>query len=482
MTVRGRVSTIFGCAAMATGTVIAGYAIGRGSSLSMVLLAVLVLILTIMLRARQLVLAAAIASLVLGSSVNPELKTGVYYFRFLILGALLAVSLAYPALRSIRHSVGLAKFAIALIACAMVSAIWSVNPSVTLQRALSLLLLFLVVLAAARRVWATDKEVGRDLAIAMSVLGAAFMIGLAGAGMGAEWAAMGGRFRGVLENPNSVGVTGALLLPISLGFVSARHGCPRLWWVAVAGASAVSLVLSQSRGGLLAAGSGVLVLVALSRGVRRPLVVVAMCFVAVTLFTGVGATEVRLPGALDAIVLRFDQDSNAGGRLVPWSLALRLARERPVRGWGFGTTEEVFGPRTTEIARVFQGGLVHNSYLQILLELGPAGVALLLFVLSGVLRLGWSGDRVDPLRAAVYSALIAGTVSAFAESTLLSVGSVFGFTFWFLAAASAHLRWLASADPGEAAVPSIRLVEHPFLARRAWQIASPPADIEWRRT
>ena len=469
-------------AGVAGGAAAAGYAIGSGSWMPVVLLAVLVLVPSIIPYARRLLLAATVISLVLGSSIYPQLKVPIFYFRFFLIFALLAATLKFPVVSSVRHSAGMVKCSFALVGLAVTSVVWSVNPSVTLQRGISLLLLLVVVLESARRVWVSVAEVARDLAFVATAVGVTFVIGLVSAAAGMESALAGGRFRGILENPNGVGVVGALMLPISLGFVGDRQGRRRLWWAGVAVATAMSLVFSQSRGGILAAGLGVVVLVGLSRGVRRPLVVVASCVVGTALLTGLGSTETRLPGPIEAVVVRFDQDSTAGGRTAAWQLALRLARERPATGWGFGTSEEVFGPEVHTIGSVFQGALVHNSYLQILLELGPAGVFLLLLVLSGALIFGWPSAGADPLRAAIYGALIAGSVSAVVESTLLSVGSIFGFTFWFLAAASVHLRWLASADSSaESPIAFTQAEGNPLLTRRAWQSA-PVGGIGWRRT
>lgn len=455
---------------MFAATVAAGYAIGRGSWVPGALLG-LAFIAACTLRARGILVSALVASLVLGSGINMDLKTAVYYPRFLLLGALLAASLLHPTLRTSRHSVGVGKIAVGLVTFAMLSALWSVDPSVTLGRAISLLVLLLVALACVRRVWITDTEVERDLAVVTSTLGVAFMLGLGSGAAGAEWAEAGNRFRGVLENPNTVGVAAAFVLPVSLGFFGARHGWQSLWWAAVAAATLLSLVLSQSRGGLLAAGSGVLVLMVLSRAVRHPLAVVVLCSVGATLLVGLGSTAVRVPEPLEAVVGRFEEDATGEGRLAAWSLAFALAGERPVTGWGFGTSEAIFGPRAHAIRNVFQGGLVHNSYLQVFLELGAVGLTLLILLLSSVLRLGWPSPRAHPIRAGVYGALIAGSVSAVAESTLFSVGSVFGFAFWLLAAASVHFRWLALR-------PEEDLVSGPSASR----LAAPLAGIRWRRT
>jgi lipopolysaccharide export system protein LptA len=68
----------------------------------------------------------------------------------------------------------------------------------------------------------------------------------------------------------------------------------------------------------------------------------------------------------------------SSGRTDVWRGALSQAAERPVVGYGFGTEDRVFVERYT----FFQGDYVENSYLGLLLQLGAAGLALLVALLA----------------------------------------------------------------------------------------------------
>jgi O-antigen ligase len=424
----------------------AGYAVARGGALPVAVVGGLALAFAVTARARTVVLAATVASLVVGSTALPGVKQSVFYVRFLLLGAFVIANLLDRPVRGSKALRGLHWPLLALVALAIVSALWSVDPAVSASRAVGLGLMMVAVITAAYRSWWTREHVARDIATIGSVVGIMLMVGLAGSVAGVEWAVVGGRFRGIMENPNTIGVMGGLFLPVAVGFAVVRRGRLRAWWLAVTTAVAASLLLSQSRGGIVAASAGLVILLVLWRGGRRALAVAATCSLAAALFMVLTTSAVSTPEPLESVTVRFQQDPTAGGRFAAWRLTLGLVREKPVVGWGFGTTEEVFGSQTTAISQVFQGGLVHNSYLQALLELGPGGLLLLLLAAGIALRRGLPGDRADPLRTAMYGALVAGLLNGIVESSMLSAGSVFAFSFWMIAAASVRLGTLAGAD------------------------------------
>ncbi len=437
-------------AVVAMAAIGAGYATVQGGPLPLAFLSGVCLAAAIVARARALVLAAAVLSLLAGSSAVPGLSTDVYYIRFLMFGVLATVSYLERPARGVRVLGSFAILLVAIVLLAAASALWSANPELTAARALGLALMIAAVLVAAHRAWQTEERLARDIATVASVFGIVLIAGLAVQFAGFDLVALGERFRGVLENPNTIGLVGAVVLPVAVGLAILRRGLVRTWWLTVATAATVSLFLSQSRNGLVSGGLGLLVLLVLLDLRRRPrgaLPRVAILFFAAAVILVVLSSGVPAPAPVQAAISRIEGARTAGGRFAAWSVTLGLARQRPVTGWGFGTTADVFGPMTTSIFQEFQGALVHNSYLQALLELGPIGLILLLLVVGTALRHGWPSGRDHPLRAAVYAALVAGITSEIAESSLLSAGSVFAFPFWLIAAASVQLSILAKPDP-----------------------------------
>lgn len=419
-----------------------------------VLPAVLVVCVAAMFRARRFVLAMTAVSLVVGSTVHPSLKASVFYLRFVMLIGLVAVTLIKPRAAPRQRAITDLGVPVALfVTLAFASATWSVDPGLTLQRAASVALLFMAVFALAARAWATRQDVLRDLAVVAFVLVAALIVGLVGYARGAEWASQASRFRGILENPNSVGVVGALLIPVAFGFAGWRRGGRRMWWSVVGLLALVSLVLSESRSGLIGAGLGLLTI--LMVGSRRSAAQRSIPFVIVGLSIAVLLIGVsRAPDRLqDAAGRRIEFESGAGGRFDAWRLAWDLCRDRPGTGWGFGTTEQVFGVRVPAlVSQTFQGGLVHNGYLQTLLEIGPMGLVLLISALWRIVRRAIGGS-LDVARSGVIGAVVAGLVSQMGESGITSAGSIFAFNFWLLAIAALSLRLRPEMDLTKTEVP-----------------------------
>jgi hypothetical protein len=68
----------------------------------------------------------------------------------------------------------------------------------------------------------------------------------------------------------------------------------------------------------------------------------------------------------------------SSGRAQAWDGALHQAARRPGAGYGFGTENKVFVDRFYS----FEGDFVENTYLGILLQVGAAGLAVFLLLLS----------------------------------------------------------------------------------------------------
>jgi O-antigen ligase len=150
-------------------------------------------------------------------------------------------------------------------------------------------------------------------------------------------------------------------------------------WVLAWGVNLTALALSHSRAGLLAAVAGALVALALMaqqnngdetkvRG-RRVLALLVFCMLALMVFSVSGG------GVLD----RFGQSGDSLQlRLGAYRVTVDAMAERPWVGTGLDTYGDVFrSMRTDEFPERF--ARAHNTYLELLLELGlVAGAALIL--------------------------------------------------------------------------------------------------------
>jgi putative inorganic carbon (hco3(-)) transporter len=88
------------------------------------------------------------------------------------------------------------------------------------------------------------------------------------------------------------------------------------------------------------------------------------------------------------------------GRTDLWAIAQNVASDHPLAGVGIGNFEAVersYLSRTTNLPAIDlildQSLVVHNTYLELLAELGLVGLGCFLALLGASLRLGWRAVR-----------------------------------------------------------------------------------------
>jgi O-Antigen ligase len=383
--------------------------------------------------------------------------------------------------------VGLAAAA-ALATLAIVSTAWSAAPSLTLGRAASFAALLAVAatLAAGSR---GDPRIGGQLLL--GVLAAVTFIALAGVfelwhsydqAVVPATRGQGARYNGIGQNPNQVAMLLAIALPLALwAFLEVRTRPAKivaaLLFVFLDG----SLVASGSRGAIVGAfaGCAVFAFAAVRRRRVLALAVVAAFFAVNVLATTLPPTAEREPVlnpefGRTAPLSEFDLNSRlpleseygfpgenapagrrklffSAGRSEAWVGAAERALERPLLGFGFGMEERAFVDRYY----LFVGDRIENSFLGMLLQLGPLGVVLLVLVLGAPLaawltrraRLQGESARVA---AAAGSVAAGGVVLAVPQSFLTSAGSPPSAPFWLsLFLLGALMKREQQRDPGQ---------------------------------
>lgn len=197
---------------------------------------------------------------------------------------------------------------------------------------------------------------------------------------------------------------------------------------------ALALVFTLSRGGVLGLGAGLLVLLGLlgaTGRARRSAVLAGVLLVAVGgygAWIGFGPLLERFGAFGSASVDRFTQ----------YTASLGLLRDFPLFGVGLGAYREIYFryQPAAHAAGVVYYPYAHNDVLQLLLELGPPGALLCLFLawriardLVGVHLLGWgacpvdggegeAARRHDRWSVGVAIGALAGTVAIAAHSTV----------------------------------------------------------------
>ena len=142
-----------------------------------------------------------------------------------------------------------------------------------------------------------------------------------------------------------------------------------------------SVVLSLSRGGMLALAAQILLLgvyVAWRRATRPAVLLLGACLLMVGFLWWVGSEQ---------LIRRFSEGGgmSMAARIHITRGALRMARQRPLLGWGLGTFATVYPP-----FRDFYGDRfvneAHNDYAQVLVETGLIGLGALLWLAALVAR------------------------------------------------------------------------------------------------
>lgn len=250
---------------------------------------------------------------------------------------------------------------------------------------------------------------------------------------------LGTRLVGLFENPNTLGIVGALAAALGAAILRDRFTWP--------GFAAVTLVVGTT----ILTGSRDAVLGILAASIffvpwRR----LSPSFVVSAAFTGAACvTWVFFGGtfSLPAVFQRI-QELNAtdglGSRAVAWQHVITLWQERPWRGYGFRAGEVVF--QDTRGSTTFAADVAHSSYLQQLLELGIAGLipgAVIVVGLTGAMLKSFAAGRDLGLGGVVVVGLVVGV----GESALFGVGSVFCWGFWLGATAASLSGGTTPPDP-----------------------------------
>ncbi len=395
--------------------------------------------------------ACSIIVTALGSSASGTVSDAVAPIRWVVLGAVAAAAvvagLREPSL--LRRAGAFHVGWLAFVALAFLSASWSVDPYLSVERSATLLLLFVAVIAGAlvlvpdrdvAEAWATWIVVG---IVTLFVISAVALVDwhLAvqpGWTVGAEGGAVS-RFRGITENPNTIASYGPLVLPLLLWQLFRRRGAGR--WVAAAAialvAAEVTASLSRVPLALMAVEAIVFTTVFARRRRTKAVVDVALvCVFAATVATAIVVAD------FGHRVVRQTTFATAGGRTVAWHAAIHLIGRRPLTGTGFGTEEQALvtyrnqHPKPFEEAD-FKPSFFHNSYLGLAVQVGIVGSALLAVLLLAPCYRLFRRRRASPLSprlaVAVACAVVAASLQAVFSSYFYSVGNVTTVSLWVLA-------------------------------------------------
>ena len=272
-----------------------------------------------------------------------------------------------------------------LLALPFLSVAWSVSPSVSLRRAVGLLLSMLLAYVLAMRF--TPRQL---MVLVALVLGICMALSLALMVMAPGLARMPQEadLRGVFLHKNVLGWYATLSALVSSLVAFDRTSTLRRWGLVLLIASIACLALSGSATALVSAISaaslvGFYVALARLRGLRRVLLV--LVFLQLVVLLMISMRELLVP-----ILEALGRDATLTGRVPLWALVDDRIANRPLLGYGY---QAFWTPANSEAWRVWAaiGWMAphsHNGIRETMLSLGAVGTVTLVIVVARGLRQG----------------------------------------------------------------------------------------------
>jgi hypothetical protein len=137
-----------------------------------------------------------------------------------------------------------------------------------------------------------------------------------------------------------------------------------------------------------------------------------------------------------------------GARNEAWSVSAKIIERRPVNGFGFGTGEDHLYSRFDYQFTWFQGSGPSNGYVQAAMDLGLAGLVVLLVPIAYA---AWIARTLLGRDVWLLALLAMTLVAAVFESTLTPAGAPWAYLMWFPVAAL-----LSRGNAGRTSSPSPR--------------------------
>jgi O-antigen ligase len=258
-------------------------------------------------------------------------------------------------------------------------------------------------------------------------------------------------WKGVVSDKNSLGIVMAtgtvtmLYLAISPGESRQKKA---MWLLGMALCGAL-LYLSQSRTSWLSALVGIVSCFIVRAMYRRPAVGIVIAAWLVLLALPAVLLVVHDLSVLTSLI---GKDSTLSGRIELWNVVLPYGDERPWLGYGYGAFWIATSPMTQEIWRIlnsYHPPHAHNGWIETYLELGLVGCAVvamqLLQMVRDATRLSFKGADVD----APYMLLVVVMILIFnmVEADLIRAPALF-WPFLIIGPVSmAVIRWRSQNNP-----------------------------------
>jgi O-antigen ligase len=201
-----------------------------------------------------------------------------------------------------------------------------------------------------------------------------------------QQADLAGNWRGVFPHKNVLGPVMAFAVFTELFILVAGKGRPRWRWVTLSTYFALVLLSHSATALLLSlgylAGTGIYLI-----WQRNKVTGVGISMVAAVCLLGAFVTLWSNPEFALGVLGR---DTTLTGRTELWPSVVALIEQRPVLGWGYRAMWQPDDPASIVIDQINTWGASssHNAFLEIALQLGLVGLAILVVIVAVALRRG----------------------------------------------------------------------------------------------
>jgi O-antigen ligase len=343
--------------------------------------------------------------------------------------------------RLLMRAIKKSRLLLALPCFAILSALWSSNPFETLHRGVFILLSTVFALYLSRRLTSEQHlRLFYYVGMCAAVLSLLCVAALPAYGIGPD-----GAWKGIFGHKNDLGVFMVFLASPAL-YLPRRGGLARLCRICFLLMTLVLIAFSQSRSGWLVAiayGAFFCASAILRRFSRRSRSLLLLVSLALALV--VGTLVYQNYGAFLELI---GKDATLSDRTEIWKAVMASIWKKPLLGYGYGAFwQGLLGPSADVIISIHFGiGHAHNGFLNVWLEMGIVGLALVVLVFARAGRQALKMGNWSPSARWYMGILFLVLVSNFDESFLFNTNDLIWMLFIL---AASQITWLYRSGRSE---------------------------------
>lgn len=339
-------------------------------------------------------------------------------------GAAIAIGLGFKTFGGRRLKLALVdQIIIWFLGLFFISQAWSIQPNYTIQRAISLMLLY------ATSFWALWKYAdcfSEEVLIdkILKTIGLVLALNLVLGFFVFPGGMLAGRFRGLFINPNNIGIIMGLGLPLAV--VHWLRNRQRVHLI-ITIIFAMNLLASGSRSAMLGVAVAI-VAIFTSLTAQRPRQAIFVALVGIIGIVAFSQTDFFVEQ-----VVREGSLATGSNRTYFWELARGYIANRPDFGHGFGTDVLIHQYYDVSLSDLrLRGAAVMSSYYGLAVQMGwPMTIAffglLWSFIIYNLVR-HWR----DYVLVGFVATLASGLIISIFEPVIYSAGNAFSFLFWMI--------------------------------------------------